>query len=408
MANPVNDDSIVLWSDDAPTTDTNLPQGSSLMQPGGPTELAGELRSIKSVCRQESINKAWERWAGLYGTLAFVDATHFTLTGDQRTIFQGSTNPADPGPVEIGRRVRCTVTAGTVYGTISNATFGAGLTNVTVVMDSGMLDAGLSEVAFGSDTLGNSSLPGGTTTPLYAVATGTDTYAAAISISAYATGQEYRIRFTNANTGPATLNINSLGPKSIVKNGASPLAAGDLPAGAVAELVYDGTNLQLIGTTGGGIIPMGTSGSGATPIGVASLQVGAVGTPASTVETTLFTYTLPANALVTNGQSVRITAWAGTTSGVTRNRTYRTYFGSTVLDTTVENNPTTIIGFGGVVIRTGAATQSARYGRNGSAIEITSPTQTLTNPVVIKLTGQNSAGVANDIIGYGLMIEYLS
>lgn len=97
---------------------------------------------------------------------------------------------------------------------------------------------------------------------LTATASGTDTYTATISApspgyttgitapSAYSTGQVFRITFTNANTGAATLNINSLGAKSIVKMGAAALSANDIRAGQITMLVYDGTNLQIIGDGG--------------------------------------------------------------------------------------------------------------------------------------------------------------
>lgn len=83
-----------------------------------------------------------------------------------------------------------------------------------------------------------------------ATASGTDTYAATISpaITAYSSGQRFFITFTNANTGAATLNLNSLGAKSLVKNVSIPLAAGDITAGSVMLVCYDGTNFQTIST----------------------------------------------------------------------------------------------------------------------------------------------------------------
>jgi len=84
-------------------------------------------------------------------------------------------------------------------------------------------------------------------------ATGTDTYAVTVSgVTAYTIGLEVKILFTNANTGPATLNINSLGAKTLRKNGSSALASGDLVAGATYRLTYDGTYLQVLGLGGAG------------------------------------------------------------------------------------------------------------------------------------------------------------
>jgi hypothetical protein len=48
------------------------------------------------------------------------------------------------------------------------------------------------------------------------------------------------------NTGPATLDINSIGTKTIKKTDGSDLKAGDILPGAACFLFYDGTNFQLI------------------------------------------------------------------------------------------------------------------------------------------------------------------
>lgn len=84
-----------------------------------------------------------------------------------------------------------------------------------------------------------------------ATAAGTNTYTATASpaITAYASGQRFYILFTNANTGAATLNLNSVGAVSIVKNGGEALVAGDIAAGQALELLYDGSEFQVIGNT---------------------------------------------------------------------------------------------------------------------------------------------------------------
>lgn len=52
------------------------------------------------------------------------------------------------------------------------------------------------------------------------------------------------------NTGPATLNVNDLGVKNVLRSDGTPLKAGDLPAGAVVFITYDGVNWQLSGVSG--------------------------------------------------------------------------------------------------------------------------------------------------------------
>lgn len=83
---------------------------------------------------------------------------------------------------------------------------------------------------------------------IYATATGTDTYSVTITpaITAYSAGQLFIIKFTNANTGTATLNFNSLGDKQLKKAATQNLVAGDIKAGEIKIVAYDGTYLQIV------------------------------------------------------------------------------------------------------------------------------------------------------------------
>jgi hypothetical protein len=80
-------------------------------------------------------------------------------------------------------------------------------------------------------------------------ASGTDTYTGTPSpaLTAYVSGTRFYVKFTNANTGAATLNLNGLGAKEIKKGGTTALAGGDIAASQIVELLYDGTNFQLVG-----------------------------------------------------------------------------------------------------------------------------------------------------------------
>jgi hypothetical protein len=65
-------------------------------------------------------------------------------------------------------------------------------------------------------------------------------------LGSYSTGM--MVIFTPANncTGATTINIDSLGAKSIVKGDGTALESGDLQASTVHFLIYDGTNFVLI------------------------------------------------------------------------------------------------------------------------------------------------------------------
>ena len=66
------------------------------------------------------------------------------------------------------------------------------------------------------------------------------------AVTNYTVGQEFLFIAAGANTGAATVNINSLGVKSITKNGATALSAGDIPSGGMIRIVYDGTRFQKV------------------------------------------------------------------------------------------------------------------------------------------------------------------
>lgn len=83
----------------------------------------------------------------------------------------------------------------------------------------------------------------------YAASSGTDTYTATLApaITSYTTGAEYKIKFGSANTSTTpTLNINSLGAKTIKKGNGTALIPGDITANHEAVLRYNGTDMILL------------------------------------------------------------------------------------------------------------------------------------------------------------------
>lgn len=138
-------------------------------------------------------------------------------------------------------------------------------------------------------------------------AVGTNTYTASISpaITSYVTGQRYTIKFTNGNNGAATLNLNAIGPKAIVKNGSSPLISGDINAGQILFLVYDGTNFQIIGDGVGwdfiNIVSLGADNTGVNDVSAVINTATALGKPVYFPKGTYLisaSVTLPDNAVL--------------------------------------------------------------------------------------------------------------
>lgn len=84
-------------------------------------------------------------------------------------------------------------------------------------------------------------------------ATGTNTYAATVTPTPSLTnGFKFQIKFTNANSGASTLNVNGLGAVTLRKHDGTALSSGDIAAGSDWWAVYDGTAAQWRLLGGGG------------------------------------------------------------------------------------------------------------------------------------------------------------
>ena len=75
-----------------------------------------------------------------------------------------------------------------------------------------------------------------------------DSYSISLNPSpgAYTTGMVVFFKANTVNTGAASINVNGLGAKTIVKRVNTALANGDIPSQALCMLIYDGTNFILL------------------------------------------------------------------------------------------------------------------------------------------------------------------
>lgn len=88
----------------------------------------------------------FNQWIVKTNTPTFISTTSFSLVGDQTTDFH------------VGRRIKTVNSGGTFYATILTSVFTT-LTTITLTMDSGVLDTGISSVEIGLLTVTNSSVP---------------------------------------------------------------------------------------------------------------------------------------------------------------------------------------------------------------------------------------------------------
>lgn len=153
-----------------------------------------------------------------------------------------------------------TPTANIPMGTFKITGLGAG-TNATDAAQYGQLQSGATIIATvtGTDTLTGSLTP---------------------AITAYATGNLFSFVAATTNTGAVTINLNSLGAKSITKQGTTALVAGDITSGRVQLIEYDGTRFQLLNpssSTGTGVAVFATSPTLSSP----TFTTPVLGTPSS-------------------------------------------------------------------------------------------------------------------------------
>jgi hypothetical protein len=70
------------------------------------------------------------------------------------------------------------------------------------------------------------------------------------SNTAYTRGMTLSFVVVNTNTGAVTIDVDGLGAKEITFSGSTPLIAGQLTAGALVTIEYDGTRFQLMNSSG--------------------------------------------------------------------------------------------------------------------------------------------------------------
>lgn len=143
-----------------------------------------------------------------------------------------------------------------------------------------------------------------------------DTYAVTYDppIKAYTTGMVIQFYANTANTGTATLNVNGLGAKTIRKMNDATLETGDIEAGQLVTVIYDGTYFQMQSQTAqvSATVITGTVGvtNGGTGRATSTTAYGllAAGTTATGAHQTLATAGAATEILV-GGGAAALPAW---------------------------------------------------------------------------------------------------
>jgi len=89
----------------------------------------------------------------------------------------------------------------------------------------------------------------------------------------YTAGLPIQFKALNTNTGASTLNVNSQGAKNIYLNN-SALTANVIQANAIVSVVYDGTQFQMVSSSGAGVSGNVTYGNTTVSLGGSSSNIG--------------------------------------------------------------------------------------------------------------------------------------
>jgi hypothetical protein len=111
--------------------------------------------------------------------------------------------------------------------------------------------AGFKITGLGAATVGTDAVQYGqiqSNTDKLVTVSGTDTLIGSVipALTAYAAGNLFSFVVANTNTGAVTINIDGVGSKAITRTGSTALVAGDMVAGEVVLIEYDGTRFQLL------------------------------------------------------------------------------------------------------------------------------------------------------------------
>jgi len=209
---------------------------------------------------------------------------------------------------------------------------------------------------------------------------------------------------------PLQFRTNNLGRWSIDTSGFfMPAADNTYDIGSASFRVRNGF------FSGNVTINGALSVSGGTSIN-ASVQSTTVGTPASSVETNLMTYTLLANSFSANNKAIRVTASGNTNNNSGGSQVVKFYFGGTSVGSIDTGNAVTAWYAEFVIVRTSSNNQrvSGRMSWGGSGSSTKDQynfrgdvVNTDTANITVKFTG-TGVGTVNDVQQHMMSVEALN
>jgi hypothetical protein len=225
----------------APSTDTDPPLSPIWTQDG----VAG-INDVAATAQDE--------WVPSGFAPTFISGTSFSVAGNQTATLQ------------VGRRIKVSLSGSTRYGFIISASFGAGITTVVATFDTGSLDATISSVAYGLISATNSSAP---RFPVIQIVHATDAGASSSSTSYASLNGSTKSITPRLSTSKILIEVSYFASVNYVAafNAAATLSVYETTPGAnlSAEYILEAFSAGGgIGTSGAGIIRIRINSTGVT------------------------------------------------------------------------------------------------------------------------------------------------
>lgn len=170
---------------------------------------------------------------------------------------------ATPAPTDDEQLATKKYVDDTAISGAPNAT--TGVKGIVQLPTQAQVDARTATGSTGASLAVNTTVLRSTLTSDYIIDTGsTNAYVIAPTpaLIAYTTGQVVYLKTTHANTGASTVNVSSLGTRSIMKlDGSTVVLSGDIASGQLLQLQYNGTAFQLMNPVANDFVDLTTNQS---------------------------------------------------------------------------------------------------------------------------------------------------
>ena len=249
-----NTNPVVLNTRGEPTNPIWLPTGSTYK--AILNDYLGNL--IRTVDNISGVNDTSapviSEWVLYAGAATYISGTSFSVVGDATATF------------DANRRVKATVSGTDRYGTVNGApVFALGVTTVTLVLDSGVLDASLATVYFGfmdpahpsyDNSAVNTNTQAGIQKQSWTAFTTTNGVSGVYvltpnpAITSYSAGQRFNVTFNAASATTNTINVSALGAESLkMYDFAGNKINAVFALNQITDIIYDGTDFVVLDVT---------------------------------------------------------------------------------------------------------------------------------------------------------------